>query len=122
MTASGEILEVSRLDVTFAVKSSETQSTMLHQPSGLLAQARPTLYARALPARLFLPANPSLLGFIDEPKGRPLCSGGYSDVWRCDVRFSTPSKELPTEVSLCMIVMPRTSKKTNKQTNLNHAD
>lgn len=48
----------------------------------------------------FWPARSYLLGFISEPKGRPSCGGGYSDVWRCKARFSTPSEALPTEVAV----------------------
>lgn len=45
------------------------------------------------------PAKPCILGYISKPEGRPSCVGGYSDVWRCSVWFSTPSEALPREVS-----------------------
>ncbi|KAG9039670.1 hypothetical protein FS837_000947 [Tulasnella sp. UAMH 9824] len=48
----------------------------------------------------FIPANPSLLGCIAEPKGSPFCEGGYSDVWQSNVRFFTPSKEFPVKVAV----------------------
>ncbi|KAG9047869.1 copper transport protein ctr1 [Tulasnella sp. UAMH 9824] len=54
----------------------------------------------ALYETYFIPANPSLLGRVEEPKGSPVCAGGYSDVWRCSVRFSTQSEGLPAEVAV----------------------
>ncbi|KAG9037649.1 hypothetical protein FS837_001425 [Tulasnella sp. UAMH 9824] len=60
----------------------------------------PTHELSTLSERHFIPSSPSLLGFIEEPKGRPLCAGGYSDVWRCNVRFQSPSEILPTKVAV----------------------
>ncbi|KAG8913351.1 hypothetical protein FRC01_004583, partial [Tulasnella sp. 417] len=56
--------------------------------------------AGALYETYFIPAGPYLLGCIEEPKGRPCCTGGYSDVWRSNIRFSIPSEALPTEVAV----------------------
>lgn len=48
----------------------------------------------------FIPSSRLLMGCIEEPKGRPLYTGGYSDVWQCTVRFFAPSEALPAKVSL----------------------
>ncbi|KAG8921920.1 hypothetical protein FRC01_014735, partial [Tulasnella sp. 417] len=45
----------------------------------------------------FIPTSSELLGCVEEPIGRPICAGGFSDVWRCNIRFWTPSEALPTE-------------------------
>lgn len=59
----------------------------------------PVFEGSTLSGRHFIPSSPSLLGFIEEPKGRPLCAGGYSDVWRCNVQFRSPTKAPSTKVS-----------------------
>lgn len=59
--------------------------------------------ATTLSERHFFAIHPSLLPCIEEPKGRPVCGGGYSDVWQCNVRFVTP-EAWPTKVSHRTIV------------------
>ncbi|KAG9045497.1 hypothetical protein FS837_006212 [Tulasnella sp. UAMH 9824] len=56
--------------------------------------------AGALYETNFTTANPYLLGYIEEPKGRSLRTGGYSDVWRCKARILTPSVALHIEVAV----------------------
>ncbi|KAG8947062.1 hypothetical protein FRC04_011242 [Tulasnella sp. 424] len=48
----------------------------------------------------FWPAKPCFSGWISRPEGKPSYVGGYSDVWRCGVQFSTPSEALPREVAV----------------------
>lgn len=60
---------------------------------------------RGLQNLRFWPAKRRFLGYVSKPEGRPACVGGYSDVWRCGVRFSTPSEGLPREVRPSTIVL-----------------
>ncbi|KAG8913451.1 hypothetical protein FRC00_002380, partial [Tulasnella sp. 408] len=69
-------------------------------PSNPSTPISPVFEGSALSGRHFIPSSPSLLGFIEEPKGRPLCAGGYSDVWRCNVQFRSPSRAPPTKVAV----------------------
>ncbi|KAG8937962.1 hypothetical protein FRC00_007648, partial [Tulasnella sp. 408] len=69
------------------------------QPQSPKAASR-TPNANAFHENYFIPANPSFLGCVEEPKGSPVCTGGFSDVWQCSVRFFTPSETLPTEVAV----------------------
>ncbi|KAG8941310.1 hypothetical protein FRC04_004629, partial [Tulasnella sp. 424] len=48
----------------------------------------------------FLPTGPSFLGWVSEPKGDPDQCGGYSDVWKCFIRFCEPSNGHPIEVAV----------------------
>lgn len=60
----------------------------------------PTPKANALCQPNFEPARPSFQGCVQNPEGRPCGAGSYSDVFRCRIRFVTPSKEHPTEVAV----------------------
>lgn len=93
----------------FTVKSTtsdlaeEIPSRAPQQPSTRPQMSAPvsrTPNVGALYETYFIPADPSLLGCVEQPKGSPVCAGGYSDVWRCSVRFSAQSEGLPAEVSL----------------------
>lgn len=86
---------------------SSTKCAMYTIPQKSFARSNLPVYSSPLassgrtPRELrFWPAKSSLLGRISEPDGRPSCVGGYSDVWRCGVRFSTASEALPTEVAV----------------------
>lgn len=46
----------------------------------------------------FLSAEPSFRGWVSEPKGKPDRCGGYSDVWKCRIRFCEPTNLHPVEV------------------------
>ncbi|KAG9041668.1 hypothetical protein FS837_011902, partial [Tulasnella sp. UAMH 9824] len=48
----------------------------------------------------FLSTEPSMRGWISESEGNPDRYGGYSDVWKCRVRFCEPSDLHPTEVAV----------------------
>ncbi|KAG8911044.1 hypothetical protein FRC01_005966, partial [Tulasnella sp. 417] len=65
----------------------------------------PTTDASALHQPNFEPTRPSFRGYVKEPEGTPSGGGSYSDVWRCPIRFITPAKEHPTEVSQWTIPM-----------------
>lgn len=70
------------------------------------AEARPPPLPYKLPSSSgpsrsefrFLPTRPSFLGWVSEPKGDPDRCGGYSDVWKCCIRFCEPSDGHPIEV------------------------
>lgn len=66
-------------------------SEPLDPASAEASQAKPLRELR------FWPTSPSFRGYVSEPEGRPVCEGGYSDVWCCDVRFCEPSEGLPTK-------------------------
>lgn len=42
----------------------------------------------------------SFLGCIEKPDGNPTFGGGYSNVWRCGVRFCVVAAALPSEVAV----------------------
>ncbi|KAG8944672.1 hypothetical protein FRC04_001636 [Tulasnella sp. 424] len=48
----------------------------------------------------FLSTEPSFRGYVSEPKGKPDRCGGYSDVWKCRVRFCEPTDLHPVEVAV----------------------
>ncbi|KAG8917647.1 hypothetical protein FRC01_002313, partial [Tulasnella sp. 417] len=60
----------------------------------------PTTDASALHQPNFEPTRPSFRGYVKEPGGTPSAGGSYSDIWRCPIRFITPSKEHPTEAAV----------------------
>lgn len=70
----------------------------IHAP--LPVRRIPTPDRSALDGINFWPVNPSFLGCIEEPEGRPVVGGCSSEVWRCKVRFYEPSEAHPTEVAV----------------------
>lgn len=90
---------------SLAPNTAEETLTPFPQPTP--TQSRPFLDlssrisdAKGLQERYFWPAKPSFMGRIKEPDGKPAYGGGYSDVWQCQIRFSTPSETLPTKVAV----------------------
>lgn len=73
--------------------------TRSHQP--VMTVPSPLGSDASTPRKLrFWPAERSFHGCVSEPKGKPSCLGGYSDVWRCKIWFSTPSEAFPNEVAV----------------------
>lgn len=122
MTDSEPLKEISfRVDgaeMTFSLGGSSGNGPTIQHSALSIAVESPNSLARTLiqpkpPAPCFLSSNssasnrlyfetsnPSFLGYIEEPKGRPSRVGGYSDVWRCSIEFCTPEEALPREVNL----------------------
>lgn len=105
-------LEYYKSSIINSMAFDDTSNTLSPEPSTQSQPPTPISQVsdpNAFYGNYFIPADPLLLGCVEEPKGSPLCAGGYSDVWRCKVRFSTPSEALPVEVSRHITITSQTA-------------
>lgn len=99
-TSSGEALHAFQAT---ASNNSESRHVIVHRaetPEVPLPGPSPTSSSPIRSEFHFWSTEPSLRGWVSEPKGDPDRCGGYSDVWKCGVRFCEPSNLNPIEVGL----------------------